>query len=404
MSGAGSGQQNAIYSSADGAATASWNRGIVATASNNSNENYGGWFSAGGNAGTQYGIIARTSGTQANTMYAAYLSSNGSGTGVDYGIYSVGEDRNYFSNNVWIGTTTAGTANNKLYVQRSSTSVESMMVLSETSTGDASMRFYTGNHWSVGSDNSDADKFKISDNINLGVSDRFTIDASTGYIGMNQNNPSQRLDVNGNITAQDFYGNLSNGVINCGGGVMSATINYIGDNYVAPTNVNGDEDLYIADDIQVNSQAYKPGGGSWVATSDRRLKRDINPYTTGLNELLQVRTVSYKYIDRMNVKEEDNHFVGVIAQDLMQVSPEMVNETKMWQEVREDENGNEIIVKEGESFYTVDPSNFTYMTINAVQEQQTQIEKLKSENAALKEKFDQQQAEIDELKRLIQNK
>lgn len=185
--------------------------------------------------------------------------------------------------------------------------------------------------------------------------------------------------ISGNVTstAGDFYAGAGNGVINAGGGVMSATINYIGDGFVAPTNVNGDEDLYIADDLQVNSQAYKPGGGVWAATSDRRLKKDIEDYKDGLSQLLKIRPVSFKYNNYFEGMDNGETYVGVIAQEIQEIAPYTVEEVMMGQQTIEDEFGNESILKEGEAFFTFDGTALTYMTINAVQEQQAMIEELR---------------------------
>ena len=209
---------------------------------------------------------------------------------------------------------------------------------------------------------------------------------STGDVGIGTTAPSEKLQVAGNVysSSGDFYAAVSNGVINCGGGIMTANLNYIGDSYAAPSNVSGDEDLYIQDDLQVGGAAYKPGGGSWTAASDKRLKNNIVSFNDGLEELVKVKPVKFNYNDKSGFTDLDKQYIGVIAQDLIEVAPYMVEESNFWQEVVEDENGVERIVKEGEKFYTVDPSAFTYILINSVQEQQIIIES--------------QKAEIDELK------
>jgi hypothetical protein len=101
LSGVGSGQQNAIFAQALGASTGSYNRGIVAAASNSSVSNIAADLFADGDAGVNYGLRVFTGGTQTSSKYAAYLTSSGSGT--KYGLYSVGEDINYFSGAVGIG-------------------------------------------------------------------------------------------------------------------------------------------------------------------------------------------------------------------------------------------------------------------------------------------------------------
>ncbi|GIV28109.1 MAG: hypothetical protein KatS3mg027_1923 [Bacteroidia bacterium] len=101
VGGTGTGQQNAVFAQAEGNATGSFNRAFVGGARNNSISNIAADLFADGNIGENIGVRVTIGGTQNNNKYAAYLSS--SGNGVKYGIYSTGENRNYFSNRVGIG-------------------------------------------------------------------------------------------------------------------------------------------------------------------------------------------------------------------------------------------------------------------------------------------------------------
>ncbi|HIO72999.1 MAG TPA: tail fiber domain-containing protein, partial [Flavobacteriales bacterium] len=212
-----------------------------------------------------------------------------------------------------------------------------------------------------------------------------------GNVGINISNASESLEVGGNIYASggDFYASINNGVLNCGGGVMTATVNYIGDTYSAPSNVSGDEDLYIQDGLQVDGTAYKPGGGSWTGTSDKRLKTNIVDYNDGLTEILQIKPVWYSYNQRSKMLDLTKRYVGVIAQDMLNIAPYMVEEKAYFQKIEEDENGVEHILDPGENFYTYESSALTYMLINAIKEQQAQIDELKKEIEKLKPQQEQ---------------
>ena len=118
--------------------------------------------------------------------------------------------------------------------------------------------------------------------------------------------------------------------------------------------------------------AAKPGGGTWTSTSDIRLKQDIRDYTDGLDALMQIRPVQYRYTEATGYNTE-KEYVGVIAQELEQVTPYMVSAFE----------------KGGEEYLAVDASSLTYLLINAVQEQQGII--------------NQQQAQIDQLLSMIQD-
>jgi hypothetical protein len=129
-------------------------------------------------------------------------------------------------------------------------------------------------------------------------------------------------------------------------------------------------------DFAGNGQAYKPGGGSWAAISDARLKEDIHPYTRGLAELRALRPVRYKY-KKEYWAASDRHFTGLIAQEVQDVVPEMVHPYK-FQAI-----GDKLI-----DVLAVDPSDLTYMLINAVKELDAENQQLKARLAAMEAEKD----------------
>jgi hypothetical protein len=97
--------------------------------------------------------------------------------------------------------------------------------------------------------------------------------------------------------------------------------------------------LDVAGDLNITGVAYKPGGGSWTAPSDERIKDVVGDYTHGLAEVLQLLPVRYKFKgnysksapspdpkDRPAPKpaEELKEFIGLIAQQAEVPMPEMV--------------------------------------------------------------------------------
>jgi hypothetical protein len=81
------------------------------------------------------------------------------------------------------------------------------------------------------------------------------------------------------------------------------------------------------------TQAYKPGGGSWAATSDARIKDVQGDYKQGLAEIIQLQPViySYKGNDSSTAEGRSTHanvagtpFVGMIAQEVETIFPGMV--------------------------------------------------------------------------------
>ena len=97
-------------------------------------------------------------------------------------------------------------------------------------------------------------------------------------------------------------------------------------------------------------------GGDVVAYSDIRLKTNIKTIENALDKTLALRGVSYNRID----SEDNKTKIGVIAQETLEVIPEVVNQ---------DANG----------MYNVSYGNMTALLIEAIKEQQAQIEDLKAE-------------------------
>jgi len=205
--------------------------------------------------------------------------------------------------------------------------------------------------------------------------------SNSGNVGIGTASPTEKIHVVGNIYASsgDLYTSPSNGVINCGGGIMDNNSNVISDNAPTPTMATGDEDLYIDDDLEVNSNAYKPGGGTWTTISDKRLKKDVTPFTDGLSKVMQIKPVTFKYNDKVKVFDKDKVHVGIIAQDIEMIAPYMIEKKNLFQKVQENENGVEEILDQGTEYLTYDGNAMTYLLINAVQEQQKEIEELKKQ-------------------------
>lgn len=123
--------------------------------------------------------------------------------------------------------------------------------------------------------------------------------------------------------------------------------------------------------FEANGNAFKPGGGAWAALSDRRLKKEIEPFQQGLATIMGIRPVSFSYNGKHGTSDNGIRYIGVIAQELHEVAPYMVNDS--------------------EKYMSVDPSALNYLLINGMQEQQEQIETLRSEMDQLKAQVQQVQ-------------
>ena len=128
---------------------------------------------------------------------------------------------------------------------------------------------------------------------------------------------------------------------------------------------------------------------NYVTVSDRRLKEQIQPLGYGLNEIMRLNPVSYKW-KRTHVgktKIPENLKVtklGFIAQELLDVVPEVVK-THDWKITNEETGTHEYLQA---STYGVMYSDLVPLTVKAIQEQQTQI--------------GQQQTQIEDLKASVE--
>lgn len=128
--------------------------------------------------------------------------------------------------------------------------------------------------------------------------------------------------------------------------------------------------------LQTDGNALKPGGGTWATLSDRRTKKEITPFEDGLNVLTKINPVTFKYNGLYNTVDDDQNHVGIIAQEVQPIAPYMIGtQTTEQQELLNYDGGTYMI----------------YILVNAVKQQQQQLETTTKQNQTL-------QAEINTLK------
>lgn len=113
--------------------------------------------------------------------------------------------------------------------------------------------------------------------------------------------------------------------------------------------------------LSVNGSASKPGGGSWSTFSDERLKNIKGRFNRGLNAVMQLQPIRYEYKSNnaLGLKSTGEH-VGFGAQAVQQIVPEAVSRTDT-------------------GYLTVNNDPIIWTMLNAIKEQQKEIEQLKSE-------------------------
>lgn len=201
--------------------------------------------------------------------------------------------------------------------------------------------------------------------------DRLVV-TSQGKVGIGVSDPNHTVEFGNNnieVFIGDGEGESRRGILldptNSGNYVVIAGKDYGGGN----PDVCIPNDVFIGPyttsttfELEVSGQAAKSSGSSWTVVSDKRFKKDIQPYTDGLDQLVQIQPVTFKYNDRSAMNSDMEH-VGVIAQDLEQIAPYMIDP----------------FTRDNEEYLAVNNSAMTYMLINAIKDQQRQIDELKSQ-------------------------
>jgi hypothetical protein len=195
-----------------------------------------------------------------------------------------------------------------------------------------------------------------------GATERMRI-LSSGFVGIGTTNPTRPLMVessNSGTTRIHNTRNLSGSTIatwELGGTETNATSSYY---------------LYCdTDSVGVRMVIYGNGNlanvnNSYGAYSDIKLKENIIDATPKLEDLLKVKVRNY------NLKGDDKKQIGVIAQELEDIFPGLIEESN---DTIKNENGENI--ETGEKTKSVKYSVFVPMLIKAIQEQQKQIDELK---------------------------
>lgn len=118
-----------------------------------------------------------------------------------------------------------------------------------------------------------------------------------------------------------------------------------------------------------SANAFKPGGGAWATSSDRRLKQHIRPLDNALDRLLALRGTEFEYRDPNAAMGLPGRQVGFVAQEVRQVFPD-------W-------------VATGPTGYlTVAPKGFEALTVEALRD-------LRAEAQVRIEALEQRQAELE---------
>jgi hypothetical protein len=123
-------------------------------------------------------------------------------------------------------------------------------------------------------------------------------------------------------------------------------------------------------DLSVTAAAFKPGGGSWSAPSDARLKQDIEPLSGALERMLELQGVSFEYREPDPARRPAGRHIGFLAQQVQPLFPSWVG-------------------TDDQGFLTVGSQGFEALTVEALRELRAEkdaaLAKLEAENSALRD-------------------
>jgi hypothetical protein len=264
------------------------------------------------------------------------------------------------SGNLGIGATSSL---KKLTVQ-GSTSDRTVEVI-DNGSNDAAIMLQLSNvqEFTLGVDRTD-NSFKISDSGALGTNDRLVIDSSgnllVGTTTLTQ--AGSKMQVNGGVAGNQTFVFINTQTSGDAYGIQQV-LSYTPNNGTSRFMTCGDS---TADRIRLLSNG---GIANYQANdtnlSDLREKTNFAPAKSYLDVICAIPVQTFNYIDQ-NLEEDNGLTLGVVAQDVQAVAPELVMESN-W--------GTKDEPKMRLSIYQTD---LQYALMKCIQEQQAIIESLKA--------------------------
>jgi hypothetical protein len=139
----------------------------------------------------------------------------------------------------------------------------------------------------------------------------------------------------------------------------------VGGTLVVAVDISNSRDVFCGRDLSVAQQAYKPGGGPFVATSDVRLKTAIEEIPDALGVLTALHGIRYRWKDPAQQGHMTGAYYGLVAQEVATVVPEWVGAT-------------------AEGYQTVGVQGFEALTAAALRQVVARLEALEALVAALR--------------------
>ncbi len=198
---------------------------------------------------------------------------------------------------------------------------------------------------------------------------------STGYFKASNN--GTYVDVTASGDYHELYNTASNWVVWARNTAASNPYCFRANYSGATPNNTGNQFLYCDDSTALRAEIRSNGGlANYSANnsnlSDRREKTNFAPAKNYLDIICAIPVQTFNYIDQ-NLEEDDGLTLGVIAQDVQAVAPELVMESN-WASKDEPE-------KMRLSIYQTD---LQYALMKAIQELKAELDSVKAELQTLK--------------------
>lgn len=124
--------------------------------------------------------------------------------------------------------------------------------------------------------------------------------------------------------------------------------------------------------LEADGRATKTDGNQyWTLTSDRRVKKNIQPFQDGLELILKVNPKKFIYNGLFGTKK-DQPAIGIIAQEIQKIAPYMVDAVVKKKYPNDPENREKI-----DDLLVYNGSALPYILVNAIKEMNQTIEKQK---------------------------
>lgn len=246
------------------------------------------------------------------------------------------------------------------------------------------------------------------------------IDSSAGNVGVGTATPSSKLhvesatplkltrDVSGTVYGMETTIDASRLVFNGVGPAPSSNVlvlRHDNGNVGIGTATPG-QMLEVVGNIKSSGCLYYASSSLGTCASDERIKKDVHSFDLGLDALLGINPVKFKYNGLGGFENDGHEHLGVIAQEIEKTSPDLIKTQKV-QLRKNDQNKTEIKV--------VDYGAFTYVIINSIKEFYAQwfddskvihreLVNVKAENAELKKENEEIKRRLERLeKSLVKN-